>query len=105
MVSTLIIVTSISVGLTLIRLIREWQWGRCKSKHSLKGITFLITGSNSGVGKETARQLLQREATVIMANRDAAKTQKAIQDIRKTTTNGEVVSIHPTLFYVKSIKA
>lgn len=84
------VVATIAVGV-IVRKYREWVWGKCKSNHSLKGMVFLITGANSGVGKETARQLLERHATVIMGNRDEKRTQLAIEDLRKTTKLGEIV--------------
>lgn len=93
------VVVSVAVGLVLIRKYREWVWGTYKSTQSLKGQVFLITGANSGVGLETARQLLQRNATVIMGNRDMARTELAIKNIRRTTDCGEIVSLPSTSRY------
>ena len=83
----------VAVVLGLIRKLREISWGRFKDYSSLDGKVFLITGSNSGIGKETARELAKRNACVIMACRDLNNANLAINDIRKTTTSGELVSI------------
>ena len=45
------------------------------------GRTFVITGANSGIGLETARELLARGATVVLACRDLAKGRQARDQI------------------------
>jgi retinol dehydrogenase 12 len=52
-----------------------------RNSTKLHGKVVLITGANTGIGKETARQLAQLGATVIMACRSVARAQEAIQDI------------------------
>ena len=41
----------------------------------------LITGGNSGIGKEVARQLLQRGHRVILACRDMTRGQSVMQEL------------------------
>src|SRR5680860_454296 len=41
------------------------------------GCTFVVTGANSGIGLEAARQLVGRGAHVVLAVRDTAKGEKA----------------------------
>ena len=52
--------------------------------------TILVTGSTDGIGKETARQLAQFGATVIVHGRSAERCQAARDDIRPTTGNPNV---------------
>ena len=53
----------------------------------LKGRTFLVTGANTGIGKETVRGLAGRRARVILAGRSAEKTEAAIREIADETGN------------------
>jgi hypothetical protein len=76
------------------RKFREYQWGHCKSKSSLNGKVFIVTGANSGLGKDTVRELARREARVIMACRDLRRAKNAIEDIRRDVASGELVSVY-----------
>lgn len=76
----------------IIRKYLDYVWGHCKSTESLRGKTFLITGANCGIGFETAKALVKRNARVIFACRDVENAKKAIADIRKEQrTGGEMV--------------
>lgn len=47
----------------------------------------IVTGANSGIGLETARELAKRGAKVYMACRDLNKCNKALDSIIETTSN------------------
>ena len=53
-----------------------------REKFRLDGYIVLITGSSSGIGKETARDLALRGATIIMANRDLKKSERVVAQLR-----------------------
>ncbi|EIN09199.1 NAD(P)-binding protein [Punctularia strigosozonata HHB-11173 SS5] len=51
----------------------------------LSNKVMLVTGGNTGLGKETVKALLARNAKVYLAARDASKAQQAIADLRAET--------------------
>lgn len=75
----------------LLRKCRERTWGRCKNTDSLVGRVFIVTGANSGIGKETVKELAKRKATVILACRNIQTARNAISDIRTQISTGELV--------------
>ncbi len=66
----------------------------------LSGQTFLVTGSNSGLGLETVRVLLMRGAKVIAAARTADKARSATQSL-----GGDVVPLACELSEPESVRA
>eukprot|EP00968_Pinguiococcus_pyrenoidosus_P009635 scaffold748_cov251-Pinguiococcus_pyrenoidosus.AAC.25 len=50
----------------------------------LNNVVF-VTGANTGIGKETAKQLLERDATVVFACRSEPRARKAIEDCLRAT--------------------
>ncbi|GFW11897.1 transposable element Tcb1 transposase [Trichonephila clavipes] len=66
--------------------------------------TAIITGGNTGIGKETALDLARRGAKVIIACRDVEKGKVAAEDIRKHVPNADVVVRHLNLASFSSIQ-
>jgi NAD(P)-dependent dehydrogenase (short-subunit alcohol dehydrogenase family) len=64
--------------------------GVCKSKNRLDGKTAIITGSNTGIGYETALDFAKRGAHVILACRDLKKAQKSAHKIIDATGNSKI---------------
>jgi NAD(P)-dependent dehydrogenase (short-subunit alcohol dehydrogenase family) len=56
------------------------------------GRTVVVTGANSGLGFEAARQLALKGATVVAACRDRGKALEAVRRIRDESPKGEVTS-------------
>lgn len=72
---------------------------------NLEGKVCIVTGSNTGIGKETARGLAQQGATVILAVRDTAKGEAARADIAASTGRSDVVVMKLDLGDLASVRA
>ncbi|KAM4772253.1 retinol dehydrogenase 13 [Rhinophrynus dorsalis] len=78
--------------------------GNCPSKTTIVGQTVIVTGANTGIGKETALELAKRGGRIIMACRDMEKCENAAREIRGKTLNHNVFAKHLDLASTKSIK-
>ena len=77
--------------------------GICYSQIRLDGKTVIITGCNSGIGKETARDMSRRGAKVIMACRNFELANKAADEIR-AETGGDIKLVHLDLSSLNSVR-
>jgi dehydrogenase/reductase SDR family protein 13 len=59
----------------------------------LTGRSFLVTGANTGIGKETARGLAKAGARVTLAGRSEEKTRAAMADIAGTVPNADLAFV------------
>lgn len=64
----------------------------------------IITGTTSGIGKETARELAKREAHVYMACRDMKKCEEVRDDIILEAKNSHVYCMECDLSSFDSIR-
>jgi NAD(P)-dependent dehydrogenase (short-subunit alcohol dehydrogenase family) len=74
-------------------------------QESLKGKVFVVTGSTSGLGLETATQLASLDATVVMTARNAAKGADALKHVRSVTPAADVSLASLDLTSLASVKA
>ena len=64
----------------------------------------IVTGANSGIGKEVTKDLSKRGARVIMACRDIESCNKVKQEIMKETFNKNIECVECNLASLESIK-
>lgn len=72
---------------------------------NLAGRTALITGANSGIGKETARVLASQGVNVVMCCRTTRSCEEAIADIKKEIAGSKVQALEIDLSSFASIRA
>ena len=75
----------IAIGLvvTLYGLKKYFAGGRCYIDKDMTGEVAVITGANTGIGKETARKLVRSGCTVIFGARDKAKNENTVRELSK----------------------
>jgi retinol dehydrogenase-12 len=81
-------------------------WNVESDMPDLHGKVVLVTGANTGIGKETARALYAHNAKVYIACRDRLKAEQAIADIRGSTStvHGQISVLQLDLSDLHSIK-
>lgn len=96
----LIVVTAIF----LVNLYCYLTCGVCKSLNKMEGKTVIITGANSGIGKETAKDLARRGARVIMGCRNVERAKEAQDEIIAASGSSNVILKKLDLSSQKSIR-
>jgi len=69
---------------------RYFQGGQCHSTKRLDGKTVVITGGNTGIGKETAVDLAERGAKIIVGCRNLEKGKAALKEIQERSGSTSV---------------
>ncbi|EDV36908.1 uncharacterized protein Dana_GF13190 [Drosophila ananassae] len=87
-------------------LIRHYVQGRQFTKKTDEtGKVVIVTGCNTGIGKETVLELAHRGATVYMACRNMVKCEEARKEIIKATGNRNIFSSQLDLSSMASIRS
>ncbi|EAS00238.2 oxidoreductase, short chain dehydrogenase/reductase family protein (macronuclear) [Tetrahymena thermophila SB210] len=74
--------------IAVLLIIRKKMKGvSCSVDRDMTGEVVVITGSNTGIGLETAKHLAKRNATIIMGCRDMQKAKQAVAQIMQETQN------------------
>ena len=83
---------------------RYFQGPKCQSDKSLKGKTVVITGGNTGIGKETAVDLARRGARVIIGCRNLEKGKEALKEIQERSGSSSVFLEQIDLASLESVR-
>lgn len=84
---------------------RQFSGGVCSCKERLDGKVVVITGANSGIGKETSVFLAGKGASVILACRNNSEGQFIAEKLRNSTGNPYISCEYLDLTSFKSIRA
>jgi retinol dehydrogenase-13 len=79
-----------AVGVVLVLTKKYFNGGVCRSKALIHNKTVIITGGNTGIGKEAAIDLARRGGKIILACRDPERGRNAEEDIRRKSGSDEV---------------
>ena len=100
-----IIAGAVVVSFGLYLLARRYVGGGvCRSKARLDGKTVIITGGNTGIGRETAIDLAGRNARVILACRSVEKGEKAAVEVKEKSGNDDVAFYQLDLASLTSVR-
>lgn len=100
------IIATTAVAVPAYFLVSRWAQGGQFKRDDLRidGKVVIITGSNTGIGRETALDLANRGAKVYLACRDLAKADATKADIIQQTGNGNVFVKKLDLTSLESIR-
>ena len=104
--TTVVVVSFITAGLAFVyyRLRCYFAGGVCKNNVSMKGKTVIITGANTGLGKEVALDLARRQARVILACRSLEKGEQAVKEILSKVKDAVLVVKNLDLSSLASVR-
>jgi NAD(P)-dependent dehydrogenase (short-subunit alcohol dehydrogenase family) len=71
----------------------------------LAGRVFVVTGGNSGLGLETARELARRGGHVVIACRDTGRGKAAVDDVQKSAPGASLETMALDLADLSSVRA
>ncbi|XP_054153458.1 retinol dehydrogenase 11-like [Oppia nitens] len=97
------LIVKISTSFEILKLI-FWKRRRFTKKVDLNGKVVLVTGANTGIGKETVYQLALSGAKVIIGSRNVEKGENAAKDIRSRYEKANVVVMKLDLASFASIR-
>lgn len=94
-----------AASVVVIWLIRRYfSGGVCRNNNRLDGKVVVITGANTGIGKETAADLARRGAKVYMVCRSMERSRPALDEVKRVSGSSNVFLMKMDLGSKRSIK-
>lgn len=90
--------------LVVVKVYQKLSCGICKSSAHMVGKVVIVTGGNCGLGFETAKDLANRGARVILACRSVRRANAAVEKIVSETGNTDVQFRQLDLASLRSVK-
>ncbi len=78
--------------------------GICHIRKDLRGKVVIVTGANTGIGRETALELASMGATIVLACRSRERTQAVLDEIAQRYQNARAVFIPLELSDLDSVR-
>lgn len=97
----ILMILAVMIG---VKIYLFFTTGVCNSGRRMDGKIVIVTGGNTGIGKETAKDLAGRGAKVILGCRDLVKGKQACDEIIRTTGNKQVEVRMLDLCSLKSVR-
>ncbi|XP_063992555.1 retinol dehydrogenase 14 isoform X1 [Diachasmimorpha longicaudata] len=97
-------ITGAFVLLIVLQLYIYLTTGVCRSTKKMNGKTVIVTGCTSGIGLETAKDLVKRGARVIMACRNVEAASKLKDEFASETGNNNIIVRKLDLSSLKSVR-
>lgn len=96
---------SIGIFLTVVALLKMYFRGTsCSVRRDLKGKVAVVTGGNTGIGRETIKDLAKSGCTIVMGARDKVKSEEAVKEAKSCSGNNNVEYIYLDLGSKSSIE-
>ncbi|XP_050534204.1 retinol dehydrogenase 14-like [Daktulosphaira vitifoliae] len=102
-----LILNVILIAVVSLATIKAYTWmttGLYNGNTNMKGKVVIITGCNSGIGKETAKDIAKRGARLIMACRNIEVSSKVRDEIIEYSGNNNVVLMELDLSSLNSVR-
>lgn len=80
------------------------QGGQYKKDNRIDGKVVIITGSNTGIGKQTAIDLAKRGGKIYLACRDVTRGEAALVEVKEASGSKNIHFIQLDLSSMESIR-
>lgn len=99
-----LILAAIAAFVLTVKIYQKLTCAICHSSNHMVGKVVIVTGANCGIGLETARNLAERGARVILACRNSRRATAAKEEIVNFSGNSDVHFVPLDLASLRSVR-